>query len=133
MPAGPKRAVPRAIDALMDALYGTVASQDAPTRCARCSSSLGSMIPEAIREKINAYLSEGPVALILDKVVLVRDVSCRDAYAAGGDAHSRAEEWAGAAARLLDAYAGHPILLVVRALGEAWRTDGSREEFARTV
>ena len=50
-----------------------------------------------------------------------------------GNTPESTEEWAGAAARYLDAYAEHPVLLVVRALGEAWRDDGSREEFARTI
>jgi len=127
--------VESAIDALVDTLYQTI--EPARANALREMYLLTQLTaPEAIREKINAYLSEGPVALILDKVIrsagelsdalpdLLRELE---------DAQHSPEEWAGASARYLDAYPDHPVLLLVRALGEAWQRDGSRDEFLRVI
>lgn len=85
---------------------------------------------EGIRQRINAYLSDGPVASLLDKVVRNEEdllSTTRTLTEIPLDEY----EWAGAAARYLESYPDHPLLLAVRALGEAWKRDGSRDEFAR--
>ena len=120
------------IDALVTTLYGTVE----PGRL----NALREMYlltrlddSEAIREKINAYLSEGPVALILDKNVRREATLVDTLRELDSTGHANADEWAGAATRYLDAYADHPVLLAVRALGEAWRSGGSRAQFVAVV
>jgi hypothetical protein len=89
--------------------------------------------PEAIRTHINAYLSEGPVAAILNKAVTQEEGALELLHQLEENPPSTEDEWAGTAARYLEAYPDQPILLVVRALGEAWRRGGSREEFQRTI
>lgn len=125
-------AVDRTLEVLIDALYKTVE----PARANALHEMhllAGLDDPEAIRAKINAYLSEGPVSAILNKAVrqeasAMELLSQLEANPPAGD-----EEWAGTAARYLDAYPDQPVPLVVRALGEAWRRGGSREEFQRTI
>lgn len=86
----------------------------------------------AISERINAYLSEGPVAAMLDRLVR-RELGIRDCLAALSDLTPDEYEWIGAATRFLESYPDHPVLLAVRALGEAWQVDGSRTEFTRYI
>ena len=86
---------------------------------------------ETIRRKINAYLGDGPVSLILDKVVRSEATFADARRQLSETLPSSEEEWSGSAGRFLEAYAGHPFLLTVRALGETWLQAGSREEFAR--
>jgi ATP-dependent DNA helicase RecQ len=88
--------------------------------------------PEAITERINAYLSEGPVAAMLDRLVR-RDSTILECLAALSEITPDEFEWIGAATRFLESYPDHPVLLAVRALGEAWQIGGSRTEFARLI
>jgi hypothetical protein len=120
-----------AIDVLVGTLYGTV--EPARVNALREMYLLSLLDdPQAIREKINSYLSEGPVALILDKVVRLES-TLSETLKELSDVHASPDEWAGAATRYLDAYAEHPVLLVVRSLGEAWQQEGTREEFDAIV
>lgn len=89
---------------------------------------------EAIRERINAYLGDGPVALVLDKVVQEDGASVADTLEALEATQPVDEdEWAGAAARFLESYPNQPILLLVRALGEAWSRKADRGVFAELI
>ena len=84
---------------------------------------------DSIRERINAYLSEGPVASLLDK--LVRNEANLEATLQALTMTPPDElEWAGAATRYLESYPDHPVLRIVRTLGEAWKRDGSRSDFS---
>lgn len=85
---------------------------------------------QAIRSRINAYLSEGAVASLLDKLVRSESGLVPTMEALEGVPPDEFE-WAGASTRYLESYPNHPLLLAVRALGEAWKRDGSRQEFAR--
>ena len=85
---------------------------------------------EGIRSRINAYLSEGAVASLLDKLVRNESGLLPTMEALNGTPPDEFE-WAGASTRYLESYPGHPLLLAVRALGEAWKHDGARPEFAR--
>ena len=87
---------------------------------------------EAIRGRINAYLSEGPVAAILDKAVR-GEASILDSLATLGATIPDRLEWAGAAARYLESYPDNPFLISIRALGEAWNPEGSKREFRDQV
>jgi ATP-dependent DNA helicase RecQ len=88
--------------------------------------------PDAITERINAYLSEGPVAAMLDRLVR-RDSTILECLASLSEITPDEFEWIGAATRFLESYPDHPVLLAVRALGEAWQVGGSRSEFARLI
>jgi hypothetical protein len=87
-----------------------------------------------IRSMISAYLSDGPTAQLLATLGGQRDVDMAEALEAidalpPGDHY----EWAGAAARQLEVYPGHPVLLAVRSAGEAQLPTGSVEAFGRYV
>ena len=128
----PEEAIEQALDVLIHALYATVEPARANALQEMCL--LAELDdPEAIRTHINAYLSEGPVAAILNKAVTQEEGALELLHQLEENPPSTEDEWAGTAARYLEAYPDQPILLVVRALGEAWRSGGSREEFQRTI
>lgn len=124
------------VDGLVGALIETVYERVEPAR----RRALHEMLQlselrdggDAIRARINAYLTEGPVASLLDQAVRGEAglVATMDALL---DTPPDELEWTGAAARYLESYPDHPLLLAVRALGEAWRPDGSRDEFRRQI
>lgn len=88
--------------------------------------------PVAITERINAYLSEGLVAAMLDRLVR-QDFTILECLEALSRIPPDEFEWIGAATRFLESYPDHPVLLVVRALGEAWQLNGSKMEFDRLI
>lgn len=88
--------------------------------------------PVAIAERINAYLSEGPVSAMLDRLVR-RESNISECLTALSAITPDEYEWIGAATRFLESYPDHPVLLAVRALGEAWQVEGSRVEFTRYI
>lgn len=75
---------------------------------------------QGLRQRILAYLSEGPLAGILHDIVTTEGIdaaritSLLDTVPAADP-----REWVGASARQLESYPDHPALLLVRALGEA--------------
>ena len=89
---------------------------------------------QGIRDRINAYLSDGPVAHLLDRIVDGDISSVSDILSAIESMPPPGkEEWAGAAQRFLEAYGNLPYLLLIRALGEAWRHQGRRSVFIDLV
>jgi hypothetical protein len=73
-----------------------------------------------IRSRLTAYLSEGPLTGILFELSTATSVDMRRATALIDTvAAEDPQEWVGAAARQLEAYPDHPVLLLVRAAGEA--------------
>jgi hypothetical protein len=88
--------------------------------------------PGAIAERINAYLSEGLVAAMLDRLVR-QEFTILECLEALSRIPPDEYEWIGAATRFLESYPDHPVLLVVRALGEAWQLNGSKLEFDRLI
>ena len=83
-----------------------------------------------IRSTINAYLSDGPMATTLQFIVSQDEVDLEEAFrlidlAPPVDPF----EWAGAAIRQLEGGAAHPVVRLVRALGEANLPDGRPEVF----
>jgi ATP-dependent DNA helicase RecQ len=89
-----------------------------------------------IRSTINGYLGEGPISSALSEAIRAAVIDV-PAVLAVLDAVTRGDpyEWAAAADRMLESYPGHPVLLLVRALGEAWKPSGTgdRTEFIRQV
>ena len=87
-----------------------------------------------IRSRIEASLRGGPTAQLLTALGAQRDIDMAhalreiDALPAGDH-----YEWAGAAARQLEVYPGHPVLLAVRAAGEAQLPGGDIEAFGTFV
>lgn len=85
-----------------------------------------------IRGTIAAYLGGGPTSVLLAELVQrpsidVDDCLMRLSATARGDEF----DWAGSSARLLEAYPGHPILLFVRAGGEAFLPNGTLHGFTQ--
>ncbi len=124
------------VDELSNVLVETIYERVEPARRRALSevlqlSSLG-RDGAAIRERINAYLTEGPVAALLDKAVR-EQVGLLETLNELDQVPPDRLEWTGAAARYLESFPDHPLLLAVRALGEAWRIDGSRDEFRRLL
>lgn len=80
---------------------------------------------EGIRARILAYLSDGPLAGILLQLASSQSVDVREVIRSLDTVPAEdPREWVGAAARQLEAYPDHPVLLMVRALGEAMLKSG---------
>jgi ATP-dependent DNA helicase RecQ len=85
---------------------------------------------QTVRATLNAYLSEGPVASVLLSLVTAPRLDLASALVELEAVRPAVpEEWAGSAARLLESYGDHPLLLSLRSLAESWRADGSRTAF----
>lgn len=84
-----------------------------------------------ISSSIAAYLGAGPLTVMLARLAAAPTLDVNSALEEVDRvaAQSR-EELAGAAARQLEAYPTHPLLLAVRALGEAHRPAGTEAAFA---
>ena len=87
-----------------------------------------------IRTRILAYLSDGPLAGILADSATAPSIDIRRLIAdmdlvPGTDPR----EWVGASARQLEAYPDHPVLLIIRTLGEALLTDPDHTVVANTA
>lgn len=121
----------RSVEVVVDAVYQRI--EPARALALREMLVLSGLDDEAaIAERINAYLSEGPVAAMLDRLVR-REMGIRECLDTLSELTPDEYEWIGAATRFLESYPDHPILLAVRALGEAWQLDGSRAEFSRYI
>jgi len=73
-----------------------------------------------LRQRLLAYLSDGPLAGILSGLATSELVDIPAVVAALDTVPAEdPREWIGGAARQLEAYPDHPVLLMVRALGEA--------------
>ena len=85
---------------------------------------------QRIRATINAYLSDGPMATTLQLIASQDDVDLEEAFRLI-DLSPPVDpfEWAGAAIRQLEGGAAHPVVRLVRALGEANLPDGKPEVF----
>lgn len=83
-----------------------------------------------IRERIEAYLSEGPMAGVLLEVATSGRLDVRG-LARQTDLHPPTSpfEWIGASGRLLQTFPNHPLLLAFRALAELLRDDAIRTTF----
>ena len=93
---------------------------------------LNSPNDKTIRGTIAAYLGGGPTSILLADIVRAANVDVSDALSRLDNvARGNEFDWAGAAARLLEAYPGHPILLFVRAGGEAYLPNGTEGGFAQ--
>ena len=95
---------------------------------------LGKPDDQRIRGTIAAYLGQGPTATALSSIAMAEGVDVGQALqelesCQPGDPF----EWAGAAARQLESYPGHPILLAVRAAGEAQVPNGTPVAFGEFV
>jgi len=95
---------------------------------------LNSPSDESIRRTITSYLGGGPTSTLLAELVTANVIDVDDALHrlssnAGGDEY----DWAGASARLLEAYPGHPILLFVRSGGEAFLPQGTIDGFGQQI
>jgi ATP-dependent DNA helicase RecQ len=91
---------------------------------------LGKPDDERIRRTIVAYLGDGATATTLEGIATSQVIDVQAALSQL-DLNPPADvyEHSGAAARQLDAFPGHPMLLAVRALGEAHLPTGAPEEF----
>jgi ATP-dependent DNA helicase RecQ len=84
---------------------------------------------ETIRRRINGYLSVGPMSVLLDKVVQGEASVTQVLDSLDTLEPSSEEEWVGPAQRYLESYPDQPVLLAIRALGEAFREAGDRTVF----
>lgn len=131
IPSGPiAQVISRLLRLLIDTVFETIEPARALALREMLLLSQLTADGEGIRSRINAYLSEGAVASLLDKLVRNESDLIPTMQALEGTPPDEFE-WAGASTRYLESYPDHPLLLAVRALGEAWKRNGSREEFAR--
>jgi ATP-dependent DNA helicase RecQ len=131
IPSGPvNQVISRLLKLLIDTVFETIEPARALALREMLLLSQLEADGEGIRSRINAYLSEGAVASLLDKLVRNESDMIPTMEALEGTPPDELE-WAGASTRYLESYPDNPLLLAVRALGEAWKRDGSREEFAR--
>lgn len=77
---------------------------------------------DALRSRINAYLGEGRSSALLDKLVAGETDIRSTIRALSTSPAGSHEEWAGTAARYLESYPDHPVVLGMRALGESDRS-----------
>src|SRR5690606_22737431 len=76
-----------------------------------------------LRQRLLAYLSDGPLAGILSGLATSELVDIPAVIAALDTVPADdPREWIGSAGRQLEAYPDHPVLLMVRGLGEAMLT-----------
>lgn len=86
------------------------------------------------RARIVAYLDEGPMATNLQELVAGENVEVARALRLfDASPPSNDYEWQGAADRLLESYPRHPLVLAVRAVGEARTPQGQPERFGHFV
>ena len=95
---------------------------------------LGNPDDQRIRGTISAYLGQGPTATVLSSIAIAEDIEVGSSLqqleqCQPGDPF----EWAGAAARQLESYPGHPIMLAVRAAGEVQVPGGTPVAFGQFV
>ena len=88
---------------------------------------------EGIRSRINAYLGEGRSAALLDKLVADETDIRSTIEALSTFPPANHEEWAGTAARYLESYPDHPVVLGMRALGESDRNSRNLDTFREFV
>jgi ATP-dependent DNA helicase RecQ len=75
---------------------------------------------EGLRTRILTYLDDGPLAGVLNELATAMRIDVPRATAWLDEFPAEdPREWVGAAARQLEAYPDHPVLLLVRGLGEA--------------
>ncbi len=88
----------------------------------------------AVHARLDAYLGSGPVAELLERLVVTNGLDLEQAtdemvQALNKTTPISSEEWAGAATRFVESYPDHPLVLTVLALGEAWRGGDSFRRF----
>jgi hypothetical protein len=89
---------------------------------------------DGLRQRILSYLSDGPMAGILSQLANAEVMDPRDATRLLDTVPAEEpREWIGAAARQLEVYPDHPILLLVRGLGEAFLSDPDEEVIAASL
>jgi ATP-dependent DNA helicase RecQ len=90
--------------------------------------------PEDVRTRITTYLGGGPVALALDEVVRGPEVDVRRFVELLSAIPVREQvDIAASAARQLEAYPEHPLLLLAAALGESRVERADRSRFAAVL
>lgn len=89
---------------------------------------------QEIRDRINGYLADGPLAgILLEQASSVRiDVATLIAVLDTVPCHDP-QEWIGTATRYLEMFPDHPVLLMVRALGEAMHHEGDAAVVRQSV
>ncbi|GAB2644406.1 hypothetical protein GCM10027270_35270 [Nocardioides ginkgobilobae] len=89
---------------------------------------------EGLRQRILAYLSDGPLAGILTEVATADSLNPYEITRLLDTVPAEEpREWIGSSARLLESYPDHPALLLVRAIGEALLPDPDQEVVATTL
>ncbi len=87
-----------------------------------------------IRRTIAAYLSDGPITMVLQDLATRGTVDLDDLFESL-DLYppSDPDEWHGAGDTWLNDHPDNPVVLIVRAVGEAHQPRGEPDEFARFV
>ena len=89
---------------------------------------------EQIHDRIDSYLGAGQVAALLDRVVSDTTFSMTEVLNRLDSAPpATSEDWAGAGARYAESYPDHPVVSLVRAVGEVWRTSADEATFDRLL
>ncbi len=89
---------------------------------------------DGLRQRLLSYLSDGPMAGILSQLARVAAVDAKEATALLDTVPAQEpREWIGAAARQLEVFPDHPILLLVRGLGEALLASPDEEVVATSM
>lgn len=119
---------------LIEATYRIVARARLQALRFMYETAVGSDDPEAIRGRINAYLGGGPVAMALSAAVAAPSIDVRRfVEVMERIALAEQHDLAASAARQLETYPEHPLLLLASALGEARLPQADRTRFKRAL
>ena len=89
---------------------------------------------EEFHQRLDAYLGAGAMSLLMDKVSRAARLDVPSALSElEQHTPTTRQEWAAASGRYLESYPDHPLMLTIRALGEAWLEAGDRERFRHTI
>lgn len=89
---------------------------------------------DRIRQTIAAYLGQGPMTTALAEIAVAPEIDVAWALRRlDASPPTTAFEWAAAAGRQLETYPDHPLLLIVRAVGEALLPTGDTVTFTELL
>jgi ATP-dependent DNA helicase RecQ len=133
----PKALLPRAlhhVQLVIGAIYNLIEPSRMRALAEIYSLTTGQPSAEQIRTRIVAYLEEGALAEILRRFATADSVEVTDFLKELElTPPTNPYEWISASARQLEGYPDHPLLLVVRAIGESLIESGSEQEFAQNI
>lgn len=133
-PTDPMARIEHHVRMLIETTYRIVARARLEALRFMFSTAQGPDDPDTIRERINDYLGGGPVAMALHDAAADTRVDVRRfVEVMRGIALTEQVDLAATAARQLESYPSHPLLLLASAVGEARLPHGSIDRFRQSL